>query len=53
MTGKEIAESVADVIELKFDLEKFYPFEEKIIEIFKEIEYNIEYVQDRSNERAD
>lgn len=38
---EEKIEEIADNVELKFDLEKFYPFEDRIEEIFNKIEDNV------------
>tara|TARA_Y100000004_G_scaffold168729_1_gene202378 strand:+ start:248 stop:412 length:165 start_codon:yes stop_codon:yes gene_type:complete len=38
---REMIEEVADTIEMKFDIEKFFPFEEKINDLFNKIEENV------------
>ena len=38
---REMIEEIADTIEMKFDIEKFFPFEEKINKLFNKIEENV------------
>ena len=49
---EEEIEEIADTVELKFDLEKFYPFEEKINKLFNRIEDNVNsYKTQKDNKR--
>ena len=38
---KEIIEEISDTIEMKFDIEKFFPFEERVNKLFNKIEKNV------------
>tara|TARA_R100000742_G_C4279588_1_gene104612 strand:+ start:7824 stop:7988 length:165 start_codon:yes stop_codon:yes gene_type:complete len=49
---EEKIEEIADTVELKFDLEKFYPFEEKINELFNRIEDNVNSYKTQKDNRS-
>ncbi len=38
---KEKIEEIADKIEMKFDIEKFYPFEERVYELFNKVKEHV------------
>lgn len=47
---KERIEEIADRIEMKFDIEKFYPFEEKIYKLFSKLKKHVENTERRINQ---
>jgi hypothetical protein len=39
---KEQIEEIADLVEMKFDIEKFFPFEERIYKLFDKVKENVD-----------
>jgi len=49
---KDQIEEISDKIEMKFDLEKFYPFQDKIYKLFNELKNNVKIAQKRKDNKS-
>jgi effector-binding domain-containing protein len=49
---KEKIEEIADTIEMKFDIEKFFPFEERIHKLFNKVKKHVNSNEASKNNRG-